>query len=214
MESLQENGTWVDVDVATCPPLPTHPVLHIKRTVNGEFKSCKTGIVAGGDHQEYGVNYTDTSASVIEWTIERLFLYLSSAFSWEKVQVDVKTVFLNGELDEEVYVQIPRGIPGWPSRTKRLLKAMYGLKQAHKAWQIKISGDLIRIGFSVLKSVSCVFIKWFGTGVFILVLAYVDDFLMLSPSGVQLEEIYQAIASLYEIRRMKEVNLYLGVELR
>jgi hypothetical protein len=70
------------------------------------------------------------------------------------------------------------------------------------------------MGFSVLKSVSCVFIKWFGTGVFVLVLAYVDYFLMLSPRGVQLEEIYQAIASLYEIRRMKEVNLYLGVELR
>jgi hypothetical protein len=58
------------------------------------------------------------------------------------------------------------------------------------------------------------FIKWFGTGVFVLVLVYVDDFLMLSPSGVQLEEAYQAITSLYEIRRMKEVNLYLRVELR
>jgi hypothetical protein len=77
MESLQAIGTWVDVDVATCPPLPAHPVLQIKRTVNGEFERCKTRIVAGGDHQEYGVNYTDTYAPVIEWTIARLFLYLS-----------------------------------------------------------------------------------------------------------------------------------------
>jgi Reverse transcriptase (RNA-dependent DNA polymerase) len=91
---------------------------------------------------------------------------------------------------------------------------MYGLKQAHKAWPTKISGDLIRMGFSELRSVSCVCIKWFGTGVFVLVLVYVDDLLMLSPSGVQLEEVYQAIAAIYEIRRMKEVNLYLGVELR
>jgi hypothetical protein len=56
--------------------------------------------------------------------------------------------------------------------------------------------------------------KWFGTGVFVLVLVYVDDFPMLSPSGVQFEEVYQAIASLFEIRPTKEVNLYLGVELR
>jgi hypothetical protein len=72
MESLQAKGTWVDVAVATCPPLPTHPDLQIKRTVNGEFERCKTRIVAGGDHQEYGVNYTDTYAPVIEWTIVRL----------------------------------------------------------------------------------------------------------------------------------------------
>jgi Reverse transcriptase (RNA-dependent DNA polymerase) len=97
---------------------------------------------------------------------------------------------------------------------KLLLKAMYGLKQAHKAWHAKISGDFIGMGFSELKRVSCVFMKWFGTGVFVLVLVYVDEFLVLSPTGAQLEEVYQAIASLYEIRRMKEVNLFLGVELR
>jgi hypothetical protein len=213
MESLLAKGTWVDVDVATCPPLPTHPVLQIKRVVKGEFERCETRIVAGGDNQEYGVNYTNTFATVIEWTIVRLFLYLSCVFLWEKIQVDVKTAFLNGELDEEVYVRTPRGIAGWPSRMRRLLKAMHGLKLAHKAWHAKISGDLIRMGFSELKCVSCVFIKWFGTGVFVLVLVYVDYFLMLSPTGLQLEEVYQGIASLYEIRRMKEVNLYLGVEL-
>jgi hypothetical protein len=73
---------------------------------------------------------------------------------------------------------------------------------------------LIHIGFSESRSVSCVFINWFGTGVFVLVLVYVDDFLTLSPSGVQLKEVYQAIAAIYEIHRMKEVKLYLGVELR
>jgi hypothetical protein len=86
-----------------------------------------------------------------------LLLYLSCVFSWEKVQVDVQTAFLNGELDEEVYARTPRGIAGWPSRMKRSLKAKYGLKQAHKAWHTKISGDLNRMGFSELTSVSCVF---------------------------------------------------------
>jgi Reverse transcriptase (RNA-dependent DNA polymerase) len=126
----------------------------------------------------------------------------------------VKTAFFNGELDKEVYLRTPRGIAGWPSRMKRLWKAVYGLKEAHKAWHTKISGALIQMGFFELKCVSCAFIKCFGTRVFVLALVYVDDFLMLSPSDVQLEEVYQAIASLYEIRRMKEVNLYLGVELR
>jgi hypothetical protein len=78
---------------------------------------------------------------------------------------------------------------------------------------LKHSGDLIQMDISELRSVSCVFIKWFGTGVFVLVLVYVDDLLMLSFSGVQLEAVHQAIAAIYEIRRMKEVNLYRGVEL-
>jgi Reverse transcriptase (RNA-dependent DNA polymerase) len=109
-------------------------------------------------------------------------LHLSCVFSRESVQVDVKTAFLNGELDEEMYVRTPRGIAGWPSRTKRLLKAMYELKQAHKAWYSKCFGDLVRMGFSEFKSVSCGFIEWFGTSIFVLVQVYVDDFLMLSPS--------------------------------
>jgi hypothetical protein len=73
---------------------------------------------------------------------------------------------------------------------------------------------LVHMGISEFGTVSCVFIKWFGTGVFVLVLVYADDFLTLSPSGVQLEEVHQAIAAIYEIHRMKEVKLYLAVELR
>jgi hypothetical protein len=75
MESLQAKGTWEDVDMATCSPLPTLPVFQIKRTVNGEFERCWTRIVAGGKHQEYDGKYTDTCPPVIEWTIVRLFLY-------------------------------------------------------------------------------------------------------------------------------------------
>jgi hypothetical protein len=81
----------------------------------------------------------------------RLFLYLSCVFSWEKIQVDVKTAFLNGELDEEVYVLTPLEIAGWPSRIKRLLRVMYGLIQAHKAWHAKNFGDLIQMGVSELR---------------------------------------------------------------
>jgi Reverse transcriptase (RNA-dependent DNA polymerase) len=69
--------------------------------------------------------YTDTYAPVIEWTIVRLFLYLSCVFSWEKVQVDLKTAFLNRELDEEMYVRTPRGIAGWPFRMKRLYISIF-----------------------------------------------------------------------------------------
>jgi hypothetical protein len=60
MESLQEKWTWEDVDMATCPHYYTHPVLQVKRTVSDEFERCKRRIVAGGDHQEYGLNYADT----------------------------------------------------------------------------------------------------------------------------------------------------------
>jgi Reverse transcriptase (RNA-dependent DNA polymerase) len=131
-----------------------------------KLKDVKTRIVEGGDHQEYGVNYPDTMHQLLSGRSCDYFYICRVVSPPKKLQVDVKIAFLIGELEEEVYVRTPRGIAGWPSRIKRLLKTMYGLKQAHNAWHAKISGDHIQKGFSEFRSVSCVFINWFGTGGF------------------------------------------------
>jgi hypothetical protein len=67
---------------------------------------------------------------------------MSCAFSWEKVQVAVKSAFLSGEFDEEVYVRTPRGIAGWPSTMKRLLKAMCGLYKLTRLGTLKFQATL------------------------------------------------------------------------
>ncbi len=127
--------------------LPTNVVLKVKRNSNGTVERFKARIVAGGNHQTYGHDYIETYAPVVSFTLVLLFLY--------NRQVDVKTAFLNGDLSESVWVMSPHGIPGIrPKRYKQ--SAMYGLKQAHLAWNNKLCHDLKELGFEELPSAPCI----------------------------------------------------------
>lgn len=215
-KSLDDKGTWTVVDNENdiVFALPTHTVHNVKRVAGGVFERCKTRVVAGGNHQTFGVDYFETHAPVVDFATVRFFLRLAVTLSWERVQIDVKTAFLNGDLEEEIYVRSPHGIPNRPSRVYRLLKALYGLKQAHLAWHSRVVADLTAAGFSELPSCPCVFVKWFHReGTLVIILVYVDDFLLFSSSRQRMEETKSLLSSLYELRVMDTVNLYLGVEL-
>ena len=214
-KSLEDKGTWrlVENGCDVGSALPTHTVHNVKRLAGGIFERCKTRVVAGGNHQTFGVDYFETHAPVVDFATVRFFLRLAVIMSWKRAQIDVKTAFLNGDLEEEIYVRSPHGIPGRPSHTYRLLKALYGLKQAHLAWHSRVVSDLTAAGFSELPSSPCVFVKFEHEGTLVIILIYVDDFLLLSSSHQSMEETKALLASLYELRIMEKVNLYLGVEL-
>lgn len=214
-KSLDDKGTWTRVESTGDMPsaLPTHTVHSVKRRAGGVFERCKTRVVAGGNHQTFGVDYFETHAPVVDFATVRFFLCLSVIFSWTRVQVDVKTAFLNGELEEEIYVRSPRGIPGKPSLLYRLLKALYGLKQAHLAWHSRVTKDFKSAGFIELPSCPCVFVKWYDDHGLVIILVYVDDFLILSPNKERANETVELLSSWYELRVMDDVTLYLGVEL-
>ena len=215
-QSLEDKGTWTVVEDESSVPsaLPTHPVFKIKRLSGGVFERCKTRIVAGGNHQTFGVDYHETHAPVVDFATVRFFLRLAVIFSWERMQIDVKTAFLNGDLEEEIYVRSPRGIPDKKSRVYRLRKAIYGLKQAHLAWHSRVVSDLCASGFKELPSCPCVFVKWYSEdNAIVIILVYVDDFLVFSSCKKRMEEIKNDLSSLYELRVLEEINYYLGVEL-
>ena len=213
-QSLEEKGTWTLVeDESTVPSaLPTHCVFKVKRLPGGVFERCKTRVLAGGNYQVFGVDYFETHAPVVDFATVRFFLRLAVIFSWKRMQLDIKTAFLNGDLEEEIYVRSPRGVPNKPSHVYRLRKAIYGLKQAHLAWHSRVVTDLRAAGFTELPSCPCVFVKWIGKDV-VFILIYVDDLLVLSSNQQYLEETRDLIASLYELRVLEEINYYLGVEL-
>ena len=212
--SLEEKGTWTRVeDESTVPSaLPTHCVFKVKRLPGGVFERCKTRVVAGGNYQTFGVDYFETHAPVVDFATVRFFLRLAVIFSWKRMQVDIKTAFLNGDLEEEIYVRSPRGVPNKASHVYRLRKAIYGLKQAHLAWHSRVVADLGAAGFNELPSCPCVFVKWIGKDL-VIILLYVDDLIVLSSNQQRLEETRDVITSLYELRVLEEINYYLGVEL-
>lgn len=212
-QSIEDNDTWESVDAPKGVPLPTHVVLNVKRDANGEVDRFKARIVAGGNRQTYGVDYLDTYAPVVDFSIVRMFLYLVLSLGFFVGQVDIKTAFLNGRLDEDVWVMSPRGIPGMKCRIYKLKKALYGLKQAHLAWHTRLCTDLQILGFRELHYAPCVFRRKHGSS-FSFILVYVDDLLIFSTTQEEVERIVTELEGIYKLRRSEEVRLFLGVRLQ
>lgn len=150
---------------------------------------------------------------VVYFPIVRLFLYLTLSLRHFVAQVDIKTVFLNGILDEDVWIYPSRNIPGLPCRIYRLKKALYGLKQAHIAWHQRLCTDLYSIGFRELQDASCVFPRKKGNdSVFILV--YEDDVLIFASSRSETEAVIRKWKCFYNLQRFDSVQHFLGTRLQ
>jgi Reverse transcriptase (RNA-dependent DNA polymerase) len=112
--TLDCKGTWVPDLKSHKQALPTHVILKVKRNADGSVERFKTRIVACGSHQQFGQDFFETYAPVVV-AIVRVFLYIAVCSNMRIAQVDVKTAFLKGELDEDVWVMSPHGVPGYPA---------------------------------------------------------------------------------------------------
>ena len=211
-KSLKSKCTWTRDDSPGAQPLPTHIVLKVKRNSDGTVDRFKARIVAGGNFQTYGTDYMETYAPVVSFSLVRTFLYIAIMLQLYVAQLDVKTAFLNGDLDEDVWVMSPRGVPGVRCESYRLLKALYGLKQAHLAWHKRLYSDLETLGFTELPSAPCVFVRALSPGK-CFVLVYVDDLIVMSTSERELGTVVNCLKELYEVRVSDNADFFLGVQL-
>ena len=139
----------------------------------------KARLVAKGYVQRQGIDYEEVFAPVARIETVRLILALAANRSWKVHHLDVKTAFLNGELIEDVYVSQPEGFEkkGQEKMVLKLRKALYSLKQAPRAWNVKLDGSLKKIGFKKCVTEPVVYTR--GQGLSKLVLGvYVDDLLV------------------------------------
>ena len=130
---LEKLGTWVVEDLSKGQStIPCGEVLKIKRGLDGEVKSSRVRIVTGGHRQVEGVNYTETFSSAAKMPTICLILANAAEQDWAIEHVDVKSTYLNAPLKETVYMQPPQGVlkVGQEGKVLRLLKGLYGLKQA------------------------------------------------------------------------------------
>ena len=128
------------------------------------FEKYKARLVAKGYTQKEGEDFFDTYSHVARLTTIRVLLFLAASHGLLVHQMDVKTAFLNGELEEEIYMEQPDGFiaQGQEGKVSRLVKSLYGLKQAPKQWHEKFDKTLTSAGFTVNEADTCVYYRYGG----------------------------------------------------
>ena len=129
--------------------------------------------------------------------------------------MDVKTAFLNGFIQEEVYVEQPPGFENhnFPNNVFKLTKALYGLKQAPRAWYVRLSSFLLEKGFSKGKVDTTLFIKKFNNDLLI-VQIYVDDIIFGATNHCLCEDFAKTMQGEFEMSMMGELNFFLGLQIK
>lgn len=216
LDSIKVNNTYVLV------PLPAGRqaigckwVYKIKRHADGSIDRFKARLVAKGYSQLYGIDFTETFAPVVRYSSLRAILALAASGDYEVHQMDVKTAFLNGDLDEDIYMEQPDGFRADGEQAHwvwKLNKSLYGLKQAGRAWNKKMDAALVELGYKPCHSDSCVYVKRDDSGVFY-ILVYVDDLLLVTNDTTQLAAIKAALSKRFEMKDMGEAHFILGVQI-
>jgi len=167
-----------------------------------------------GNRQIKGLDFNETFAPLAKFNTIRCILAMTTANGWELHQMDVKTAFLNGDLDEEVYMEQPEGYvdPTHPEKVCQLIQALYGLKQAPKMWNAKLDAFLKSQGFDNIDPDSCLYLQM-DDGEIIIVLVYVDDLLLVGSSMEALNKIKKALRKRFEMKDLGEAKVILGLEI-
>ncbi|MCO5608558.1 hypothetical protein L7F22_062769 [Adiantum nelumboides] len=149
LDAIERNKTWTLVPK---PPkrnvVSTKWIFKTKYKADGSLDKHKTRLMARGFSQRPGVDFDETYAPTARMTTIRTVLCLAAHFGWAVFQMDVKSAFLNGEMEKEVYVSQPPGfqVTGKEDHVYRLWKALYGLKQAGRQWYLTLDHFLVKLG--------------------------------------------------------------------
>lgn len=214
--SLMSNQTWTLEDLpAGAKAIPCKWVFKRKMTEDGNVDRYRARLVAKGFAQRHGCDYDETYAPVIKWSTLRTLLAIAAQNAMAITHLDVTTAFLYGDLDESVFMKQPEGFvqPGAENKVCRLRKAIYGLKQAARAWHGKISSVLEELKFKRTQTEPCVF-RSENNGERLYIALYVDDLYIFSANPVRTAEITSQLEKHFRMRNLGEIRNLLGVRVR
>eukprot|EP00253_Pinus_taeda_P005848 PITA_05848 len=216
LEQIEKNNTW---ELVPRPKdknvIGTKWILKNKLNENGEVIRNKARLVCKGYAQQEGIDFEETFAPVTRLEAIRMFLALSSFQKFKVFQMDVKSSFLNGDLEEEVYIEQPDGfiLGNDPNLVCRLKKALYGLKQAPRAWYYRLDKYLQRQGFSKGSADSNLYIKIENNKLLILVV-YVDDIIFDSNEEAMSQNFALVMQKEFEMSLLGELTYFLGLQIQ
>jgi hypothetical protein len=211
MDSIMSNGTWEVVDRPyRCKYVGCKKMFR----PNGTIEKYKARLVAKGYTQKEGEDYFDTYSPVARLTIISVLLFLAASHDLLIHQMDIKTTFLNGELEEQIYMNQPDRFvaKGQEGKVCKLLKSLYGLKQAPKQWHEKFDKILTSADFVVNEADKCVYYRY-GSGNGAILCLYVDDILIFDNNVDVIKEVKDFLSNNFEMKDLGEANVILNIKL-
>ena len=213
LQSLKKSNTWKLVELPKDrKAISCRWVFKLKMRTNGTIERYKARLVARGFSQVHGVDYEETFAPVAKFKSIRVVLAIASILKYTVHQMDVKTAFLNGDLNEDIYMNVPEGLNVRPGLVCKLQKSLYGLKQSPRAWYEKLNSYLVSIQFKRCKSDNAIYTLDKGSSRVIMVV-YVDDLLIVTGDKRLMSDIKTQLKAKFEMSDMGPVNTYLGIQI-
>ncbi|XP_074379364.1 retrovirus-related Pol polyprotein from transposon TNT 1-94 isoform X2 [Apium graveolens] len=216
LKMIEKNQTWELVD------RPKHKkaigvkwVYRTKFNPDGSINKYKARLVVKGYAQIYGVDFSETFAPVARMETIRMLLALAAQKGWTVHQMDVKSAFLNGVLEEEIFVEQPEGFvcKGQEDKVYRLIKALYGCRQAPRTWYSRIDTHLLSLGFVKSLSEATLYVKKSDFEILVVSL-YVDDLLVTGSNLKQIDNFKEEMKAAFEMTDLGKMTFFLGMEVQ
>jgi hypothetical protein len=219
--SLMNNETWELVP----PPegsniVGSKWVLKVKRDANGNVDRHKARLVAQGYSQTQGIDYEEVFSPVARYSSIRTLLALANAHNLEIHQMDVKTAFLNGSIEHDIYMSQPEGFidPDHPEYVCKLKKSIYGLKQSARCWNQTLDSFLKKNGYRKSGADNCIYVKSErkanGVISFVILAVYVDDIIPVSNDVDMLKAEKESLCREFEMVDQGEIHFVLGMSIK
>lgn len=221
LDAMELNNTWSIV------PLPSDKqsigcrwVYKVKYASDGSIDRHKARLVAKGYTQQEGVDFFETFSPVAKLATVKILLALAASQQWHLAQLDINNAFLNGDLLEEVYMDLP---PGYQQMATKVInsqklvchlhKSIYGLRQASRQWYTKFSLALLEFGFIQSQSDYTLFTKGSGS-LFLALLVYVDDIIIAGPSNILIQDLISELQNKFKLKDLGNLKYFSVLKLR
>ena len=214
-DSLMKNGVFKLVKLPNGRDvLDNKWVFKIKRNSDGTIQRYKARLVARGFSQQPGVDFTETYSPVTRLTSVRTVLAIANQLDMDIHQMDVQTAFLNGKLEQEIYMKQPTGFPqkGNEDLVCKLEKGLYGLKQSARCWYQLLNDYLQKTEYQQCPSDPCVYWKRVGSAVIIIAI-HVDDLIIASNEPQMLKREKEVLSRRFAMHDLGEAHFILGMKI-
>ena len=217
IESLHKNHTWKIVEAPKNKKIVGCKWVFKKKESSPESGGpiYKARVVAKGFTQVEGVDFHEVFSPVVKHSSIRALLALVAMHDLELHQLDVKTAFLHGELEEEIYMKQPEGfeVKGTENHVCRLERSLYGLKQSPRQWYKRFDSFMVTHDFTRSSYDSCVYFKKLVDGSLIYLVLYVDDMLVACNNLIEVEKLKRLLASEFDMKDLGDAKKILGMEI-